>query len=128
MDYESYNGDSQDMLQQQLLSFLYNKSSWIYKILKDSNVSHNKNLLEPCQDDIVAIKLGGGTDFKMGVVVSTSQCPGIKVRTLLYGRKDTPLVHSRNLGLLYRDPRKPFKFWLTMRPVKKQMRSYLVAH
>ena len=63
-------------------------------------MSRDKYLLEPHQDDGVAIKLGGGSDFKMGVIVSTDQCPRIKVRTLLYGKTDTLLMQSRNLGLL----------------------------
>ena len=67
-------------------------------------MSRDKYLLEPHQDDGVAIKLGGGSDFKMGVIVSTDQCPRIKVRTLLYGKTDTLLMQSRNLGLLYSDP------------------------
>ena len=56
------------------------------------------------QNDIVAIKLAGGFDFKTGVIESTDECPRIQVWTLLYGKTDHPLVHSRKLGLLFRDP------------------------
>jgi len=51
----------------------------------------------------VAIKLAGDSDFKMGVGIDTSKCPRIKVRTLLYRRRDEPLVHSLNMGSLFRD-------------------------
>ena len=96
-DYESFKSDSQDILQQELLNFLYSESSWKYKVLRDSNISRDKYQFEPQQDDVVAIKLGGGSDLKMEVVISTSQCPRIIVRMVLYGKKETPLVHSCNL-------------------------------
>ena len=40
----------------------------------------------------------------MGVVIKTSKCPRINVRTLLHGKRDEPLVRSLNLGLLFKDP------------------------
>ena len=103
-DYSKYKSDSQQLLQQQLLSFLYSESSWRYNILSKSNVSRDKVVLKPMLNDIVAIKIDGENDFKMGVVIDTAECPCIKVRTLTGGRRDEPLIHSLNLGLLYRDP------------------------
>ena len=67
-------------------------------------MSHDKHLLEPQLHDVVAIKLAGDSDFKMGVVTDTSKCLRIKVRTLLHRRKDKSLVHSLNLELIFRDP------------------------
>ena len=81
-DYTKYKSESQQLLQQQLLSFLYSESSWRYNILSNSNVSRDKVVLKPKPQDIVAIKTDGDNDFKMGVVVETSECPRIKVRTL----------------------------------------------
>ena len=52
-NYEAYNMDSKE-----LLTFLYSESSWRYKILRDSNVSHDKHLLEPQQDEVVASRWG----------------------------------------------------------------------
>ena len=76
-DYTQYKTDSQQLLQQQLLDFLYSESSWRYKILSKSNVYHDKNVLRPQPQDIVAIKLANGTDYKLGVVTDTSECPRI---------------------------------------------------
>ena len=67
-------------------------------------MSHDKDVLKPQPQDIVAIKMAGDIDFKMGVVTGTFECPHIKVRTLTGGRRDERLIHSLNLGLLYRDP------------------------
>ena len=87
-DYNKYKSDSQQLLQQQLLSFLYSESSWRYNILPKSNVSRDKVVLKPMLQDIVAIKIHGENGFKMGVVIDTSECPRIKVRTLTGGRRD----------------------------------------
>ena len=81
-DYTKYKSESQQLLQQQLLSFLYLESSWRYNILSNSNVSRDKVVLKPKPQDIVAIKMDGDNDFKMGVVVETSECLRIKVRSL----------------------------------------------
>ena len=62
------NHKSQQLLQQQLLSFLYSESSWRYNILPNSNVCHDKDGLKPQPQDIVAMKMAGDSDFKMGVV------------------------------------------------------------
>ena len=103
-DYTQYKTDSQQLLQQQLLDFLYSESSWRFKILSKSNVSHDKNVLRPHPQDIVIIELANDMDYKMGVVTDTSECPRIRVRTLTNGKRDEPLIHSLNLGLLFRDP------------------------
>ena len=92
-DYTKFKSESQQLLQQQLLSFLYSESSWRYNILSNSNVSHDKDVLKPQPQDIVAIKMAGDSDFKMGVVTGTFECPHIKVRTLTGGRRDEPLIH-----------------------------------
>ena len=99
-DYTEYKSDSQQLLQQQLLSFLYSESSWRFKILSNLHVSHDKNVLKPEP----AITLAGDSDYKMGVVTDTSECPRIRVRTLTNGERDEPLIHLLNLGLLFRDP------------------------
>ena len=52
----------------------------------------------------MTIKLAGDSDYKLGVVTDTSECPRIRVRTLTHGKRDEPLIHSLNLGLLFRDP------------------------
>ena len=53
--------DSQNMLQSNLLTFLYNQVSWKYKIKKNSNDSKDVVLLIPRQNDVVAVKCSGGT-------------------------------------------------------------------
>ena len=70
-------------------------------------ITQDKNFLEPEPQDIVAIKIAGVEDFKLGLVVCNKRSPRIKVRTLTGGRQDLPYVHSLNLGLMYRDPPKP---------------------
>ena len=72
--------------------------------MQKSNVSHDKHLLQPEINDIVAIKMHGEEDFKLGVVTSNKESPRIKVRTLTGGKRDQPLVRILNLGLMYRDP------------------------
>ena len=52
----------------------------------------------------MAIKLDQGRDFKMGIVVDTSDPPRVKVRTFVNGKRQEPLFHPLTLGLLYRDP------------------------
>ena len=106
-DYTNYKSDSQNLLQQHLLDFLYNESSWRFNALKKSNVSKDKNFLEPMPNDIVAIKREGGEDYKLGVVVCNRKSPRILVRPLTGGRQDLPYIHSLNLGLLFRDPPQP---------------------
>ena len=86
-DYTKFKSESQQLLHQQLLSFLYSESSWRYNILSNSNVSHDKDVLKPKPQDIVAIKMAGDSDFKIGVVTETSECPCIKVRTFTGGRR-----------------------------------------
>ena len=103
-DYSAYKSDSQQLLQQHLLSFLYSEASWKFNVMQKSNVSHDKHLLQPEINDIVAIKMHGEEDFKLGVVTSNKESPRIKVRTLTGGKLDQPLVHILNLGLMYRDP------------------------
>ena len=49
-------------------------------------------------------KLHGDDDFKLGIVTDTNDRPRIRVWTLTGGKRDEPLIHSLNLGLLYRDP------------------------
>ena len=44
-DYTAYKSDSQELLQQFLLSFLYSEALWRYNALKQSNVSKDKTLL-----------------------------------------------------------------------------------
>ena len=75
--------------------------------MKQSNVSKDKDFLEPEPHDVVAIKIAGVEDFKLGVVVCNKRSPRIKVRTLTGGRQDLPYVHTLNLGLMYRDPPSP---------------------
>ena len=72
--------------------------------MKQSNVSHDKIFLETEVNDVVAIKIAGVEDFKLGVVICNKQSPRIKVRTLTGGRQDQPYVHILNLGLMFRDP------------------------
>ena len=72
--------------------------------MSKSNVSHDKIMLKPEPNDIVAIKLHGEEDFKLGIVTSNDDSPRIRVRTLTGGKRDQPLIHTLNLGLLYRDP------------------------
>ena len=72
--------------------------------MSKSNVSHDKFVLEPEPNDIVAIKLHGIEDFKLGIVTSNVDSPRIRIRTLTGGKRDEPLVHILNLGLMYRDP------------------------
>ena len=103
-DYSAYKSDSQQLLQQHLLSYLYSEASWKFNIMSRSNVFHDKHLLQPEPNDIVAIKMHGEDDFKLGVVTSNDESPRIKVRTLTGGKRDQPLVHILNLGLMYRDP------------------------
>ena len=103
-DYSAYKTDSQQLLQQHLLSFLYSEASWKFNVMQKSNVSHDKHLLQPEINDIVAIKMHGEEDFKLGVVTSNKESPRIKVRTLTGGKRDQPLVHILNLGLMYCDP------------------------
>ena len=67
-------------------------------------MSHDKNVLTPMPQDIVAVKLDNGRDFKLGVVTDTSEAPRVRVRTLTNGRQHEPLYHPLTLGLLYRDP------------------------
>ena len=45
--------------------------------MKQSNVSHDKALLEPEVNNVVAIKIAGIEDFKLGVVIcnATSRAP-----------------------------------------------------
>ena len=74
-DYTAYKSDSQELLQQHLLSFLYSEASWKFNVMKQSNVSHDKLLLEPEVNDVVAIKIAGVEDFKLGVVVCNKQSP-----------------------------------------------------
>ena len=100
-DYTAYKTDSQQLLQQHLLSFLYSEASWKFNVMQKSNVSHDKHLLEPEINDVVAIKIAGVEDFKLGVVTCNKQSPRIKVRTLTGGRRDQPYVHILNLGLMY---------------------------
>merc|ERR1711873_364881 len=66
-DYTNYKTDSQNLLQQHLLHFLYNEASWRFNALKKSKVSKDKDFLEPMPNDIVAIKREGGEDYKLGV-------------------------------------------------------------
>ena len=61
-------------------------------------------MLKPHPQDVVTIKLAGDTDYKMGVVTDTFECPRIWIRTLTNGKQDEPFIHSLNLGLLFRDP------------------------
>ena len=72
--------------------------------MSKSNVSHDKVMLKPEPNDIVAIKLHGEEDFKLGIVTSNDDSPRIRVRTLTGGKHDQPLIHTLSLGLLYRDP------------------------
>ena len=74
-DYSKYKSDSQQLLQQQLLSFLYSESSWRYNILSKSNVSRDKVVLEPMPNDIIAIKIHGEDDYKMGLVIENRRLP-----------------------------------------------------
>ena len=90
-----------------MLNFLYSEASWRFNALKKSNVTKDKDFLEPQPNDVVAIKIAGIEDYKLGVVVYNKRSPRIKVRTLTGGRQDLPYVHSLNLGLMYRDPPKP---------------------
>ena len=103
-DYSEYKTSCQNLLQQHLLDFLYSESSWRYQILKKSNVSKDKNHITPLPLDIVAIKIDQGRDFKMGIVVDTSEPPRVKVRIFSNGKQSEPLYHPLTLGLLYRDP------------------------
>merc|ERR1712215_128118 len=103
-DYTEYKSDSQQLLQQQLLDFVYSESSWRYKILSKSNVSHDENVLTPKPQDIVAVKLDNGRDFKLGVVTDTTEAPRVRVQTLTNERQHEPLYHPLTLGLLFRDP------------------------
>ena len=80
-DYSKYKSDSQQLLQQHLLSFLYSEASWLYNVLSNSNVSHDKLVLEPEPNDIFAIKLHGEDDFKLGIVTNTDDRPRIRIRT-----------------------------------------------
>ena len=43
--------------------------------MKQSNVSHDKIILEPEGNDVVAIKIAGVEDFKLGVVICNKQSP-----------------------------------------------------
>ena len=56
--------------------------------MSKSNVSHDKIMLKPEPNDIVAIKMHGDDDFKLGVVTSNDDSPRIKVRTLTGGKRD----------------------------------------
>ena len=67
-------------------------------------MSHDKNVLTPKPQDIVAVKLDNGRNFKLGVVTDTSEAPRVRVRTLTNGRQHEPLIHPLTLGLLFRDP------------------------
>ena len=103
-DYTAYKSDSQELLQQHLLDFLYSEASWRFNAMKQSNVNNDKTFLEPEVNDVVAIKIAGVEDFKLGVVVCNKKSPRIKIRTLTGGRQDQPYVHILNLGLMFRDP------------------------
>ena len=98
----NYKSDSQNLLQQHLLNFLYSEASWRFNALKKSNVTKDKDFLEPQPNDVVAIKIAGIEDYKLGVVVCNKKSPRIKVRTLTGGRQDLPYVHSINLGLMFK--------------------------
>ena len=65
-DYTNYKSDSQNLLQQHLLNFLYSEASWRFNALKKSNVTKDKDFLEPQPNDVVAIKIAGIEDYKLG--------------------------------------------------------------
>ena len=54
--------------------------------------------------DIVAVKIDQGRDYKIGIVVDTSQPTRVKVRLFTNGKQSEPSYHPLTLGLLYRDP------------------------